>query len=183
MNGNKIVTATFTQVTKWHDVAITDVRISPSQVNAGGIVHIKIVAANLGTYTENFNVTVYYDRNIIQEIPIASMLPHTSNTLAVDWNTTNVNPGVYPMSANATIVEGDINPNNNNFIDGQITITSAPVPARFILLPAILVLSLMGLGIMGGATTLVLFAAYYLRRRKRKTGETPQYVIVSHPHI
>jgi uncharacterized repeat protein (TIGR02543 family) len=183
MDGNKTVTATFTLVSVGHDVAITAVSVSPSQVQAGEVVQIVVVAANLGGYSETFNVTVYYDSNIIQVIPIVSMAPRSSETLTVEWNTTNINPGVYTMSANATMVEGDTNPDNNNFTDGQVTITSTPVPGQFIPYPVILILFLTGLAILGGVATLMLFVAYSIKRRKRKARRTPHYVIVSHPHI
>jgi uncharacterized repeat protein (TIGR02543 family) len=183
MDGNKTVTATFTLVSVGHDVAITAVSVSPSQVQAGEVVQIVVVAANLGGYSETFNVTVYYDSNIIQVIPTVSMLPRSSETLTVEWNTTNINPGVYTMSANATIVEGDTNPDNNNFTDGQVTITSTPVPGQLIPYPVILILFLTGLAILGGVATLMLFVAYSIKRRKRKARRTPHYVIVSHPHI
>ena len=183
MDENKTVTATFSLTSAWHDVAITAVSASPSQVNIGEVVQIVVVAANLGTYSENFNVTVYYNLSVIQVIPIVSMSPRSSETLTVEWNTTNVNPGVYTISANATIVEGDINPANNNFIDGQVTITTSPVSEQLISYPVILVLFAMGLAIPGGLATLMLFVAYSMRRRKKKTGKTPRYVIVSHPHI
>jgi uncharacterized repeat protein (TIGR02543 family) len=180
---NKTVTATFALVSVGHDVAITAVSVSSSQVSVGEIVLIEVVATNLGSYSETFNLTVYYDSNIIQVIPIVSMSPRSSETLTVEWNTTNVNPGVYTMSANATIVEGDTNPNNNNFTDGQVTITSTPVPGQLIPYPVILILFLTGLAILGGAATLMLFVAYSIQRRKRKSRRTPHYVIVSHKHI
>ena len=183
MDRNKTATATFTHVSVGHDVAITAVSASPSQVLVGEMVQIMVSAANLGSYSENFNVTVYYNSVVIEVIPIVSMAPGSSATLTVEWNTTNVNPAVYTMSANATIVEGDINPANNNIIDGQVTITTSPVIAQLIPYPVILILFLMGLGIPGGLATLMLFVAYSMKRRKRKTGKTPRYVVVSHPHI
>jgi uncharacterized repeat protein (TIGR02543 family) len=183
MDGNKTVTATFTLVSVGHDVAITAVSVSSSQVSVGENVLIEVVAANLGGYSETFNLTVYYDFHIIQVIPIVSMSPRSSETLTVEWNTTNVNPGVYTMSANATIVEGDTNPNNNNFTDGHVTITSTPVLEQIITYPVILILFLTGVAILGGAATLMLFAVYSIQRRKRKSRRTSHYVIVSHKHI
>jgi uncharacterized repeat protein (TIGR02543 family) len=183
MDGNKTVTATFALVSVGHDVAITAVSVSSSQVSVGENVLIEVVAANLGSYSETFNVTVYYDFHIIQVIPIVSMSPRSSETLTVEWNTTNVNPGVYTMSVNATIVEGDTNPNNNNFTDGHVTITSTPIQGQLIPYPIILILLLTGVAILGGAATLMLFAVYSIQRRKRKSRRTSHYVIVSHKHI
>jgi hypothetical protein len=183
MDADKTVTATFITTTSlWHDVAITDVTASPSQVRVGETVQITVIAANLGGYPENFNVTVYDDSNVIQVIPIVSMSPKSSETLTVEWNTTNVMPSVYTMSANATIVQGDINPANNNFVDGQVTITASTVTEQLVPYPVILILFLMGLAVPGGLATLMVFAAYSTRRRKKKRG-APRYVVVSHPHI
>jgi hypothetical protein len=47
----------------------------------------------------------------------------------------------------------------------------------------ILILFLTGLAIFGGVATLMLFVAYSIQRRKKKSRRTPHYVIVSHPHI
>ena len=40
------------------------------------------------------------------------------------WNTTDVPGGYYTISANATIVPGETDTADNNFIDGTITVTS-----------------------------------------------------------
>jgi len=126
-------------------------------------------------------VTVYCDSNIIQIIPVTSLLPHSSNTITVEWNTANVNPGVYTISANATLVEGDINPNNNNFIDGNITIVLAP--AQVVPYWVLLILFLIGLAILAGLAFIMLLLIHYSRRRRRKARRAPRYVILVHPHI
>ncbi|MGA2309376.1 MAG: CARDB domain-containing protein [Candidatus Bathyarchaeia archaeon] len=164
-----------------HDVAITGVNPSTTQAYVGQSVEITVEAANLGDFSETFNVTVYYDTNPIQVIPVISLLPHSSKTITVEWNTANVSPGVYTISANATIVEGDVNPSNNNFVDGRITIISAPPP--FAPSGILLTLILAGLGILAGLAFLILLLAHYSRKRKRKTRRAPQYVIIVHPHI
>lgn len=163
-----------------HDVAVTDVNASPSQVQVGENVRITVETANLGNFSEIFDVTVYYDSNPIQLIRAISLSPHSSKAITMNWNTANVNPGVYTISANATIVEGDIDPANNNFTDGEITISPAQAP----LVPywAVLIPLLMGLGILAGLAFLMLLTVYS-RRRKRRTRRTPRYVIVVHPHI
>jgi hypothetical protein len=165
---------------KQHDVAMTDVNVSSPQVYAGETAEITVEAANLGDFSETFNVTVYYDSNPIQAIPVISLSPHSSKTITVEWNTTNVNPGAYTISANATIVEGDINPKNNNFIDGKMTIISASGS----LVPYwVLLILFLGLAVLSGVAVLMLLLIYGSRRRKRKARRVPRYVIVTHPHI
>lgn len=44
-----------------HDIAVIDVRASPTGVSAGGSVEVNATIENVGDYTENFNVTAYYD--------------------------------------------------------------------------------------------------------------------------
>lgn len=164
-----------------HDVAIAGVNVSSSQAYVGESVGIAVEAANLGDFTETFDVTVYHDSNIIQIIPVTSLLPHSSNTITVEWNTASVNPGVYTISANATLVEGDINPNNNNFIDGNITIVLAP--AQLVPYWVLLILFLIGLAILAGLAFIMLLLIHYSRRRRRKARRAPRYVILVHPHI
>lgn len=167
---------------KEHDVAITNVYVSSPQAYVGESVEITVEAANLGDFSETFNVTVYYDSSLIQVIPVISLSPHSSKTITVEWNTSNVKPCVYTISANATIVEGDVNPENNNFLDGMITILS--VPASFAPYSMFFIVFLTGLGILAGLAFLMLMLIYHNhRRRKRKARRAPRYAIIVHPHI
>lgn len=170
----------FNVIAEKHDVAITNVVISSSQVRAGENVEIRVEAANLGGFSENFNVTVYYDSNIIQVTPVVALLAHSSRALIVEWNTANVNPGVYRISANAAIVEGDMNPNNNNFVDGSVTIVST---AALSIPPWLLLIMFIGLAIIAGLSFLMLLLISHYRRRRRKVRREPRYVVVVHPHI
>lgn len=166
-----------------HDVAITSVNTSTTQATIGEKVKITAVAANLGAFNETFDVTIYYDSNLIQLIPQISLPPDSSKTITVEWDTSNVKPGNYTISANATIVEGDINPDNNKFVDGNVTITTASTPSQF--LPYyLLLIPFMIIAILAGI--ILMFLAWIdhgQRRRKRKTRKNPRYVIIVHPHI
>jgi hypothetical protein len=174
------VYTTFNVITEKHDVAITNVVISSSQVQMGENVEITVEAANLGDFSETFNVTVYYDSNIIQVTPVVALLPHSSKTSIVEWNTANVNPGVYRISANATIVKDDTNPDNNNFMDSSVTIVSAAaVSVPYWLLLIIFV----GLAIIAGLAFFMLLLISYYRRRRRKAPKGSRYVVLVHPRI
>jgi hypothetical protein len=181
MTGNKVVTATFSsQEQPAHaDVAITTVSVSPFIARAGDVVQILVEAANLGDYSETFDVTVYYDTNVIQVVPI-TLAPHSSQMLTAKWNTTNVDLGVYTISAKATIVEGDINPRNNSFTDGNVTVISITTASSMIYW-ALLIL-LMILGILG-ATFLILLMVYHSRRRRRRPRTARHYAVIVHPHV
>jgi hypothetical protein len=170
---------TFNIITvKVHDVAITGVSVSSSQAYVGESVEITVETANPGDFAETFNVTVSYDSNLIQVIPAISLSPHSSETIRVEWNTASVNSGVYTISANATIVDGDINPENNRFVDGKITIIPVTVPPYFVPYWVVLIPFLIGL-----VVAIILLLLILSRRRKRKTAGPSGYVIVVHPHI
>jgi len=165
-----------------HDVAITSVNTSLTQVTAGQKVEITVVAANLGAFNETFDVTIYYDSNLIQLIPEISLPPNSSKTMTVEWDTSNVNPGTYSISANATIVEGDINPENNKFVDGNVTITAASTtqfpPYWLLLIPFMIIAVLAGIVLI-----MLALIEHRRRRRRRKIPGNSDYVVLIHPHI
>jgi uncharacterized repeat protein (TIGR02543 family) len=180
MNGNKEVTATFIQLPlQKHDVAIRVVDVSPSQVYVGESVQIVVEAANLGDYSETFNVTVKYDSSIIEVMPVVSLSPHNSETITVGWNTAGVSPGVYTVSANATVVEGDTNPENNNLIDGAVTIIQAPT---YFVSYWVLLILFVGLAVLAGLVLMMLLLICYSRRRKRRR-RAPRHLVLVHPHV
>jgi LPXTG-motif cell wall-anchored protein len=126
---------------------------------------------------ESFNTTVYYNSNVIQVIPLASLIPYVPETMTIGWNTKNVKPSVYTISANTTILEGETNTANNSLKDGNVTIKPPlEIPYWEMLIPFLIGLAILALLLL------------LLRRRKKKKKQekpvtTPRYIILSHPHI
>jgi len=112
------------RVEEVYDVAVTDVAVSSKIIYQGWIVGINVTVANLGNATETFNVTLYYDSNIIATQNVVGLVPNATLTLSFAWNTTNV-PRChnYTIKAVASIVPGEINIDNNTFIDGWVKVT------------------------------------------------------------
>lgn len=111
-----------------YDVAITDV--VPSSVIAliGEIVEINVVVLNNGTArSENFNVTAYFDDEIVDTIAVSMLPPSEEETLTFNWNTTDRSPGSYTITANATTVPGESVVYNNEFTDGVVSLTIPPI--------------------------------------------------------
>ena len=119
-----------------HDVAITNVIASPSEVLTGGSVTINVTAENLGNVRENFTVTAYYDSNEVGTQSVNDLDPSTSTILTFDWDTTGVSLGTYTISANASTVPSETNTTNNGFIDGTVEIVKHPI-AYFEYTPAL----------------------------------------------
>jgi len=157
-----------------HDIAVIWLSANTTEVRAGENVTIDAMVLNLGDVPESFNLTIYYDANLVQTITIESLAPNTTLLLTTMWNTKNVEPGTYVLSANATILPNEVNTENNFFEDGQVSIR----PYYEILLWLLLIPSLIGLALIA----LLLLLLLRRRRRKRPTAMLT-YAILSHPHI
>jgi hypothetical protein len=107
-----------------HDVAIKSVAPSTTEAYSGQTVNITVVTKNEGSVNETFGVSAYYDLTLIGTQAVTDLPQDEEKTLTFSWNTTDVPGGYYTISANATIVPGETDTADNNFIDGTITVTS-----------------------------------------------------------
>jgi len=65
-----------------HDVAIVSVTPSSTEVFAGQIVNLTVVSKNVGTTTENFNVTACYNSHVIGTKTLSDIPPSEEITLS-----------------------------------------------------------------------------------------------------
>lgn len=107
-----------------HDIAVTAVEASKTEVTIGETVSINVTVLNKGIETEDFNVKAYYDDNLVETKPVTGLSPSAEETLIFTWDTTDVAEGTYTISAEATDVEAEGNPLDNEFIDGTVTVKS-----------------------------------------------------------
>jgi hypothetical protein len=83
-------------------------------------------------------------------------------------------PGVYAISADATVLEGETNVENNSLTDGKVTILAIPaLPYWALLIPFLVVLAII----------ILLLIIYYWKRRKERAVTMSNYVILVHPRI
>jgi len=143
-----------------HDVAVVEVTPFPSEVTVGKLVSITVTVVNGGTETETFNVIVYYDNTIIGTKSVTNLASGASQTLTINWKTTDIDPGTYTIKAVASTITGEIDITNNEFIDDTVTITVQEAPALGILL----YVAAAGLAV----TIIAAIAFYFLRIRKPK---------------
>lgn len=142
----------------FHDVAVLNVTPSSTSVYIGETLDIDVEVKNQGNYTESFNVTVYYDSSTIGTLPVDRLEAGAKKTLVFHWNTGNVPEGNYTLRAEASLVPGDINPENNSFVDGVVKVVAAR-PLFTWLLPFLILLLIL---------LIILFIVWLYRRKERR---------------
>ena len=138
-----------------HDIAVTNVEVSKIEVTAGESISINATVLNLGTVNETFTVVAYYGDTEIGEKPVTDLRPDAEVTLTFNWDTTGVAKGTYQISAVATDVEGEENPDDNTYVDGTIAVkrSGSGLPITLVI-SVVIVVAVLGVGIF-----------LYLRRR------------------
>ncbi|UCD96609.1 MAG: hypothetical protein JSV35_00730 [Candidatus Bathyarchaeota archaeon] len=112
----------------FYDVAI--VSVTPSQYTAflGDVLNITVTALNNGTSrSESFNITSYYATALLGTQQITDLTPGGEEVITFSWNTSDVPPGSYILSANASIVPEEDVTENNRYEDGEVTLTVRPL--------------------------------------------------------
>ena len=110
-----------------HDVAVINVT-APERGAVEDTVSLNVTVKNVGSYTETFNVTAYYDTTAIvltngKINTTVTLTPAKSSILELTWNTTGVPFGTYTIKARAWVVAGETATYNNAFTDGTILVT------------------------------------------------------------
>jgi len=152
-----------------HDVAVQWLGAEKSEINVGESLLLKVLVANFGNVYEKFNVTVSYDLGTISTVSVGPLAPCEMREITIQWNTSNVKPGVYILSASIPPVEGETETDNNVFVDGKVTLkTVSAVSPYTLILPFVI----------GLAVFLIIILLYYLRRRRAVRPMVPQYVLL-----
>jgi len=102
---------------EYHDVSIKSIT-APDNPTGGGNVSIDVRVYNGGTFTENATVTVSYNNTLLDSVVI-EMENETSQNIEFIWDTYDILANIeanktYIITANATIVDVDTYPENNN---------------------------------------------------------------------
>lgn len=158
-----------------HDVAVLWLGADRSEVNVGEVLALKVVVANFGNVYENFNLTISYDSKIISIIPLSALAPYTTREVTIYWDTSNVKPGTYILSARIPPIYGEADITNNELTDGEVTLKPVYAVSLFMLILPI---------IIGLAIFLVIILIYHLRKR-RKAVKPPKYqtILIVKPRI
>jgi hypothetical protein len=162
------------------DVAVLAVFPSKTVATSGETIQIIVTVKNKGDLTESFNVTLYFNDTVIGKKLAANLAPSTQEQIPFEWNTTGVTSGNYVLSAVADTLPGEINTQDNAFVDGMVTIQSVPLMLPFLYFEIFLIFIFL-VPIIG--SLILLLFLYFIRRRRRKRPTPPRYIVLVHPHV
>jgi hypothetical protein len=109
-----------------HDVAVTSIHPSSRIVYVGQKLNITVTVMNLGNATESFNLTLFYDSNVVGKISVHDLMPGAERSLTFEWDTFGVAEGNYTIKAYADPVMGEANLANNLLVDGKVAVLKPP---------------------------------------------------------
>ena len=150
-----------------HDIAVLSVSPSKTLVYIGEVGVIRVVVKNNGTYIESFNVTAFYDSNVVGKLFFNGLEPGREMLLVFYWDTRNVTEGNYTLSADASVVPDEVNIENNRFINGVVWVKPWVYPPVW-KIPVWLLALLFLLAMLIGILLLLVLICALLRRRRRK---------------
>jgi len=161
-----------------HDVAILSVSPSKTLVDIGEVVNIYVVVRNKGSHVESFDVTAFYDSNVVESLFVNGLQPGSEISLVFYWNTRNVAEGNYTLSAEASAVSGELDIENNRFVDDVVWVRPWVFPAvgeipRWLLA----LLFLLAVFIVACLVAAIIFGLLWRRERKKngQRGRQPIY--------
>ena len=158
------------------DIAVIDLLACPTIVTVGENITVHAVVVNLGDSKESFDLTIFYDEVLLQTLHL-TLTAHSSVTVVYTLDTSSLKPGIYRLWANVTILEGEINVENNRFEDATITVLA-------VFSPHDLITFLIPLSAIAGLVSSFIIVLYsYLRRRKRRKKQRKSYAVFVYPHI
>lgn len=105
-----------------HAVAAKDVKPIKTVVGQGLTTKMYVDVANLGHFTETFNVTTYANTTEIGKQTVTNLNSGTNRILSFTWNTTGFAIGNYTISAVADVVTNETDTADNTYIDGMVTV-------------------------------------------------------------
>ncbi|HEV8595913.1 MAG TPA: CARDB domain-containing protein [Thermoplasmata archaeon] len=110
-----------------HDVAVTGVTPSPTDVEQGASVTVAVDVANQGEAAETTTVTAFAGGLTVGSETI-TIPAGATQTATFTWDTTGVAPGDYEVRGEASAVSGETDMSDNTFTDGDVTVRPSSEP-------------------------------------------------------
>jgi len=105
-----------------HDIAITNLSVSPQTAYIGTPIEVTVEIINLGDFSETFDVSICYDVFKIATRKVWSLDSGLNITMSFMWDTSSTIEGNYTIWALADFVPGEVNIANNVFVNGNVSL-------------------------------------------------------------
>jgi hypothetical protein len=104
----------FSNIPIGHDVEVSQLLVSPTQLSAGGFVTINATITNIGGFDESVDVVAYHTgtTEITRQNGVTLTSGQRKSVLLI-WDTTGVSPGSYTITVRANIAD-DADLDNND---------------------------------------------------------------------
>lgn len=155
---NNVLTDGTVTIELVHDVAVTDVAVSPLSVASGGKIFVNVTVMNKGSITETFAVTLSYDSTVVDTETVMDLVPGASEILNFVWETKDVSVGDYELTVKAGPVSSETQIGDNIYSNVMVKVTATSVLPLELLIGIIVIVIV----VVGGG------AFFLLRRRSKK---------------
>jgi len=108
-----------------HNVVVTDITVSTTQVQRGDFVNITVTSKNEGSVPESFNMSLYLNSSLLETLPVAGLSSNSERDVVFNWDTSAAAPAVYLVKAEASPVAGERNTTDNVLTD-NVVVRSKP---------------------------------------------------------
>lgn len=106
-----------------HDVAVTVLKLTESELYLGLLANINVTVSNVGEATENFNVAIYCNTTFMGTQAVFNLAPGENVSLTFRFVTEHLRLYVnYSLSAQASVVVGETHRENNVLSDGNLIV-------------------------------------------------------------
>ena len=132
-------TVNFTLTQKVHDLNITDVVPSATQVDVGAPVDIDVIVKNEGNVEESFTLKLYAESDLV-ETKTLTLAAGATQTYTFTWTTTAI--GNFTIRAHVPPVSGEDDTDDNDWTTTLWRIQVIPEFPSFTLLPILIIATL-----------------------------------------
>ena len=141
------------------DIAITSFSVDKTEVAIGENLTFYVSVLNNGSSAEDFNLYIRLNETDVISFFVEGLAPNEERHLTITFNTSEMAEGRYILKAYVPPILGEENVQNNEYINGIVTLISPSPPSMWNLFLILLVIILL---------LLLFISLYTLRKRKKK---------------
>ncbi|HEX69163.1 MAG TPA: hypothetical protein ENG10_02580, partial [Candidatus Bathyarchaeota archaeon] len=141
------------------DIAITSFSVDKTEVAIGENLTFYVSVLNNGSSAEDFNLYIRLNETDVISFFVEGLAPNEERHLTITFNTSEMAEGRYILKAYVPPILGEENVQNNEYIDGIVTLISPSPPSMWNLFLILLVIILL---------LLLFISLCTLRKREKK---------------